>query len=185
MKICIISDSHDHIELLHSALSDAKKRGAELVLHCGDVVAPYTLKRACQFGLPIHVIHGNNKGDLAVMGKLSQDPGSLVHYHGREASLELGGRRVFMVHFPDYAEALALTGKWDLICCGHNHRCKIDSIQHNSSGETGNKNTLLVNPGSSSGMDRIQPTYAFGDLETMEFEIVDIPEPDLPPYRRG
>ncbi|MBC8519333.1 MAG: metallophosphoesterase family protein [Gammaproteobacteria bacterium] len=182
MKICIISDSHDQIDLFHSALADAKERGAELVLHCGDVVAPYTLKKANQFGLPIHVIHGNNKGDIAVMGKLSQNPDSLINYHGRDASLEINGRMIFMVHFPDYAEALALTGKWDLICCGHNHRCKIESIEHNSSNN--NKTTLLVNPGSSSGMDRVQPTYIFGDLETMKFKIVDIPEPDLPPYRR-
>jgi len=181
VKICIISDSHDNIDLLHAALSDAKERGAEMVLHCGDVVAPYTLKKTRQFGLPIHVIHGNNKGDLAVMGKLAQDPESLIHYHGRDASLEFDGRRVFMVHFPDYAKALALTGKWDLICCGHNHRCRIDVIKH--AGQ--DTSTLLVNPGSSSGMDRIQPTYALGDLETMQFEIINIPEPDLPPYRPG
>ncbi len=179
MKICVVSDSHDNIDLLHAALADAKERGAEAVLHCGDVVAPYTLKKAHQFGLPIHVIHGNNKGDLAMMGRLAQAPGSLVHYHGRDASLELGGRRIFMVHFPNYAEALALTGKWDLICCGHNHRCKIDSVTH----ADGKGTTLLVNPGSSSGMDRIQPTYALGDLQTMEFELLNIPEPDLPPYR--
>ncbi len=179
MKICIISDSHDHIELLHSAISDAKDRGAELLLHCGDVVAPYTLKRARQFGLPIHVIHGNNHGDLAVMGKLSQDPESLIYYYGREASLELGGRKIFMVHFPNYAEALALTGKWDLVCCGHNHRCKIESIKHADKETT----TVVVNPGSSSGMDHIQPTYVLGDLETMEFEIINIPEPDTAPYR--
>jgi len=178
MKICVISDTHDRVEYLHAALEDAKARGAEAVLHCGDVVAPYTLKGARQFDLPLHVIHGNNKGDLAVMGQMARDAATLITYHGREADLELGGKRLFMVHFPNYAEALALTGKWDLICCGHNHRCKIESIPH----AAGSGATLVVNPGSASGMGRIQPTYALGELESMKFEIIKISEPDLPPY---
>ncbi len=179
MKICVISDTHDRVELFHTALEDAKSRGAEIVLHCGDIVAPYTLKGARQFGLPIHVIHGNNKGDLAVMCKLSQDPESLVQYHGRDAELELGGRKIFMIHFPEYAEAIALTGKYELVCCGHNHRCKIETVQH----ACGDGHTVLVNPGSASGMGRIQPTYVLGNLETMEFETLKIPEPELPPYK--
>jgi len=179
MKICVISDTHDRVEYLHAALEDAKARGAEAVIHCGDVVAPYTLKGARKFGLPIHVIHGNNKGDLAVMGKLSHDPESLVNYYGRDAAIELQGKRVFIVHFPNYAEALALTGKYDLICCGHNHRCSIQTIEHARDGGY----SLVVNPGSASGMGRIQPTYAMGDLERMEFEILPIPEPEWPPFK--
>ena len=44
MKICILSDSHDNLALLDSAVEDAQTRGAEAVLHCGDVVAPSTLQ---------------------------------------------------------------------------------------------------------------------------------------------
>ncbi|MBT3348010.1 MAG: metallophosphoesterase family protein [Thiotrichales bacterium] len=182
MKIAIISDSHDNIELLHSAFADAKDRGAEQVLHCGDVVAPYTIKRAHKYGLPIHVIHGNNTGDLYHLAKVSNDPQYMVTYYGRDASIELGGRKIFMVHYPEYAEAMALTAKYDLVCCGHDHHCNIETIQTIDQ----NKTTLLVNPGSSSGIDRVQPTYAFGDLESLEFEIIDIPEPqDLKPYRHS
>ena len=43
MKICIVSDSHDHRGHLAAAVADAKARGAEAVLHCGDLVAPSTL----------------------------------------------------------------------------------------------------------------------------------------------
>ena len=38
-----------------------------------------------------------------------------------EAGIELGGRRIFLVHYPHYARALAATGDWDLVCCGHSH----------------------------------------------------------------
>ena len=44
MKLCILSDSHDNRRLLDHAVADAKARGAEAVLHCGDVVAPTTLR---------------------------------------------------------------------------------------------------------------------------------------------
>ena len=42
MKVCILSDSHDHIALIDAAVADAKTAGAEAVLHCGDLVAPST-----------------------------------------------------------------------------------------------------------------------------------------------
>ena len=54
MKICIVSDSHDHRGHLAAAVTDAKARGAEAVLHCGDLVAPSTLHAITPLGLPIH-----------------------------------------------------------------------------------------------------------------------------------
>ena len=51
MKICIVSDSHDNRRLLEIAVKDAAQRGAEAVLHCGDVVAPTTLKVLQKYGL--------------------------------------------------------------------------------------------------------------------------------------
>ena len=64
MKVCIVSDSHDNRPLLEAAVADAKSLGAEAVIHCGDVVAPSTLNVLKHHGLPVHVIHGNNTGDL-------------------------------------------------------------------------------------------------------------------------
>ncbi|HEC20150.1 MAG TPA: metallophosphoesterase, partial [Gammaproteobacteria bacterium] len=128
MKICIVSDSHDNRHLLEIAVRDASQRGAEAVLHCGDVVAPTTLRVLQKFGLPVHVIHGNNTGDLFATTQLSQDPQSVVTYHGQDAGLELAGRRIFIVHYPHYARAMGTTGEWDLVCCGHDHRAEIDRI---------------------------------------------------------
>ncbi|RLW55148.1 MAG: YfcE family phosphodiesterase, partial [gamma proteobacterium symbiont of Stewartia floridana] len=53
MKVCIVSDSHDHIPLLDAAVESAKADGAEAVLHCGDVVAPSTLHCLQKYGLPV------------------------------------------------------------------------------------------------------------------------------------
>ena len=169
MKICIISDSHDNRYLMKAAVEEARQLGSEAVLHCGDVVAPTTLRVLNPIGLPVHVIHGNNTGDTYSMARLSHDPESLIHYHGQDAGIELAGRKIFIVHYPHYARAMATTGEWDMVCCGHDHKAliePIDNIRHSQ--------TLYINPGTVGGIGA-EPTYALGDLETMEFEIRPVP----------
>ncbi|MEJ2344067.1 MAG: metallophosphoesterase family protein [Gammaproteobacteria bacterium] len=168
MKVCILSDSHDNRALLETAVADAKPRGAEAVLHCGDVVAPSTLSVIQPFGLPVHVIHGNNTGDLYVLTRMSHRPGGRLHYHGQDAGLELGGRRIFMVHYPHYARAMAVTGDWDLVCCGHDHAAHVEHVTTIKGGET-----VLVNPGTVGGVGAAA-TYVLGDLESMAFELIEI-----------
>jgi len=171
MKICILSDSHDHIPLLDAAVAQAKERGAEAVLHCGDVVAPSTLKCLNKHALPVHVIHGNNTGDLYTLGKLITRPDNVIEYHGMDAGVELAGKKIFMVHYPHYARAMAATGDWDLVCCGHSHKTKISCIPNIKGGET-----LLVNPGTVGGVGNAPASYMMMDLETMELETFEIPK---------
>ncbi len=169
MKVCIVSDSHDNRRLLEIAVRDAKKRGAEAVLHCGDVVAPTTLRVLQKYGLPVHVIHGNNTGDLYSMGLLAHEPDTVINYHGQDVGIELAGKRIFIVHYPHYARAMGVTGDWDLVCCGHDHRAEIDSID-TITGTT----TLFINPGTVAGIGA-PPTYVFGDLARLNFEILPVP----------
>lgn len=169
MRICIVSDSHDNRTLLRAAVEEAKGLGAEAVLHCGDVVAPTTLLALQPLGLPVHVIHGNNQGDTVAMCSLAQKPDSVVNYYGMDAALELGDRRIFLVHYPHYAEALALTGDWDVVCCGHDHEPGVRSVE-NRNGDT----TWLVNPGTVGGV-AARASYVLADLERLDFEIRDVP----------
>lgn len=169
MKICIVSDSHDNRTLLDIAVADAKAHGAEAVLHCGDVVAPTTLRVLQKHGLPVHVIHGNNTGDLYNTTKLSHEPDSVVNFYGQDAGIELAGKKIFIVHYPHYARAMATTGDWDMVCCGHDHRAEIDSVAT----VTGTS-TVFVNPGTVGGVGAL-PTYVFGDLVEMSFEIREVP----------
>jgi len=169
MKVCIVSDSHDNRALLATAVHDAKQHGAEVVLHCGDVVAPTTLRGLPPLELPVHVIHGNNTGDLVAMHYVMQKFPGIIHYHGMDASLELAGRKIFLVHYPHYAQAMALTGDYDLVCCGHDHRFLIEEIS-NIKGTT----TTLINPGTVGGVGK-PPTYILGDLASMEFTVLPVP----------
>lgn len=169
MKIGIISDSHDHRGPLAAAVEEAKALGAEAILHCGDLVAPSTLHAIVGFEVPLHVIHGNNTGDVFHLWKFAQQFPDTVHYHGQDVALTLGERQIFMVHYPHYAKAMALTGNFDLVCNGHEHRAVIERIRNIRGTET-----LRIDPGTVAGVSA-PPTYVFGDLATLEFEIRKVP----------
>ena len=148
----------------------AQADGAEAVLHCGDVVAPSTLNGLKPLGLPIHVIHGNNAGDLYMMARIASQPSSQVTFYGQDAGIKLAERKIFLVHYPHYAHALATTGDWDLVCCGHDHEAAIAEIDNIKGGRT-----MMVNPGTVGGV-AAPATYVLGDLEAMTFEIREVPE---------
>ena len=171
MKVCILSDSHDHIALIDAAVAEARAAGAEAVLHCGDLVAPSTLHCLEKYGLPVHVIHGNTTGDLYALTQLAHKPGGVVRFHGMDAGIELAGRRIFLVHYPHYARAMAATGDWDLVCCGHSHKAEITE-QKNCPGGI----THLVNPGTIGGVGQAPATWVLADLETMRFELHEVPK---------
>jgi uncharacterized protein len=165
VKICIVSDSHDRADALAQAVREAKALGAEAVIHCGDLIGAQTVKPALAAGLPVHLIHGNNVGDTQALHRQSRASGGLLQYHGADARLELAGRRIFVVHYDDYGYAMACTGDWALVCCGHSHRTEVRKV----AGVNGNE-TWLVNPGTVAGL-AAPATWLLGDLAAMRFEV--------------
>ena len=165
MKICIVSDSHDRADALARAVSEAKAQGAAAVIHCGDVIGAQTLRPAMALGLPLHVIHGNNLGDSMMLHKLSRESGGQLQYHGPDARVGLGGRRIFVVHYPEYGHAMACTGNWDLVCCGHSHVAGVERVANVKGTET-----WLVNPGTVAGL-AAPATWIFAELDAMRFDI--------------
>ncbi|HEX6321945.1 MAG TPA: metallophosphoesterase family protein [Burkholderiales bacterium] len=164
MKICIVSDSHDRADALAQAVREAKALGAQAVVHCGDVIGTQTLRPTLALGLPVHVIHGNNLGDVVSLSRWARDSGGQLQYHGPDARLELGGRRIFVVHYPEYGYAMACTGDWDLVCCGHSHVAGSEQVAN-----VKGSRTWLVNPGTVAGL-AAPATWALGDLAAMRFE---------------
>ena len=165
MKIGIVSDSHDRTDALGNAVRDAAAHGARAIIHCGDLIGAHTLQSAIPSGLPLHLIHGNNIGDQAALHRLSMKHPGVVHYHGMDARLDLAGRRIFAVHYPEYGHAMACTGNWDVVCCGHSHRAAIERIANVQGGST-----WLVNPGTVAGISA-PATWVLGDLATLHFTI--------------
>ncbi len=165
MKICIVSDSHDRADALARSVHEAKTLGAEAVVHCGDLIGGHTLHGAMNAGLPMHLIHGNNLGDSVTLHRLARDSGGLLQYHGADARLDLGGRKVFLVHYPDYGYAMACTGDWELVCCGHSHEAEIRQVAN-----VRGSSSWLVNPGTIAAL-AAPPTWVLADLQAMRFDL--------------
>ncbi|MCW8918131.1 MAG: hypothetical protein OQL08_04895 [Gammaproteobacteria bacterium] len=55
-------------------------------------------------------------------------------HHAQDAGLELGGKHIFIILYPHYAEAMALTGDGDIVCCAHEHRPAISEIKNINKG---------------------------------------------------
>lgn len=168
MKICIVSDSHDRADPLAAAVREAKALGAAAVIHCGDLIGAQTVKPALAAGLPVHAIHGNNLGDPQAMHFQSRQSEGRLQYYGPDARLELGGRRILVVHYDNYGYAFACTGEFDLVCCGHSHRAEAREV----TGVNGRR-SWLVNPGTVAGLSA-PATWVLGDLATMSFQVREL-----------
>ena len=101
-----------------------------------------------------------------------------VNFYGQDAGIELAGRKIFIVHYPHYAHAMSTTGEWDLVCCGHDHKVTINTIQNMKQ-----STTTLINPGTVGGVGAT-PTYILGDLSTMDFEIHHVPVDESMAYNK-
>ncbi|HEY5762995.1 MAG TPA: YfcE family phosphodiesterase [Rhodocyclaceae bacterium] len=170
MKICIVSDSHDRGDSLARAIAAGKAEGATAVIHCGDIIGTNTLKASLAIDIPQHVIHGNNLGDPASLGRLTVRMNGRLAYYGQDATLELGGRRLFVVHYPEYGEAMALTGRYDVVCVGHSHEPEVRTVRN-----VNGTDTWLVNPGTVAGLGAPASTWILGDLATCEFTVRAVP----------
>ena len=159
MKIGAISDTHDNLTAMAAALRHFDKAGVEVILHAGDYVAPFALKRLLEARLPVHGVFGNCDGERAglagLMPELSDGP----------RHLELGGKKVCLVHIdkrltPEDFEAA------DIIVCGHTHEPKVERPE----------GRLVVNPGECCGWISGRCTVAVIDTQMMSAEIEQVCE---------
>lgn len=170
MKICIVSDSHDRGPMLARAAQAAMAEGAQAILHCGDLIGSNTLRATMELGVAIHAVHGNNLGDPVSLSRLAAESGGLLTYHGQDAWLTLAGKRIFMTHYPHYGHAMACTGDYELVCCGHSHEAEVRQQPHVRGGDC-----WLVNPGTVAGLGAPAATWLLADLDAMAFEIRPTP----------
>lgn len=162
MKIAIISDTHDHLEKIDASISYLKD--SDVVLHCGDLCAPFVVKRLGERleGIPLHIVWGNNEGDTFMISKVAANFND-VYLHGELAELDLGGLRIAINHYPRIAQGLARSGLYDLVCYGHDHDAHSEKIG----------DCILLNPGEILGMNG-PSTLAVFNTETQETEHIEI-----------
>ena len=160
MKIGIISDSHDNVPNVQSAVSYFNSLSVGAVLHCGDFVSPFSLLPFTELECEkLYLVFGNNDGEKHGIKELAQENGWTIGTPPME--LELHGRKIVMLHEPDALKSFRAGGEHQVIVYGHTHRPVVEK-------ENG---SLIINPGESGGWTSGIETLAIADLETMEAEI--------------
>ena len=164
MLIAIMSDSHDNIWHLKTATTLMTEAGAEAIIHCGDFVATFMLKRLNKLGIPIYGVLGNNDGSILTMARATYTELDHVHLHDVVGKITLGGCRIAFTHHPDVGRAFASTGSFDLVCCGHSHTWHQETLG----------DCTLLNPGEIMGSNG-DPGFALFDTSRGTIKRVRFP----------
>ena len=163
MIIAVMSDSHDNIWNLKKALAIVAREKADMIVHCGDFVAPFMLKELNELNIPVHGVFGNNDGDRHLLTRLSLTELTNINLYGEIGELTLDGFTVGFVHLEQFGEGLAAMGKYKMVCCGHTHRYLNKTVGR----------TSLLNPGEIMGKDG-SPGFCLVDIETLSIRRMSI-----------
>lgn len=157
--IGVMSDSHDNLTAIRRAVSVFNDAGCDLVLHAGDVVAPFAARELEALNCRVKAVFGNCDGEKQGLEMAMERPGEI-----REAPLLLvsAGRRILLVHYHFSIATYASSGKYEVIIFGHTHKPLIRN----------EGKTLLLNPGETGGWLTGKSTVAFLDPATLKAEIV-------------
>ncbi len=161
MQIAIISDTHDNIPNIKKALDYIAGQGVTTLLHCGDTSTLET----------ITFIRNNFTGDIyATLGNDEKNPENrkvetkefknFTQFEG-VGEIELAGKKIAFVHYPDTATTLAHSGKYDAVFYGHTH---LPWEKHIGA-------CHLLNPGNLAGV-RTPAAFALYDLGRMLARLV-------------
>lgn len=168
MKIAIISDTHDNMANTKKAVTLIQEMGAEVLFFCGDFCAGGPGRVINKFVGPVYAIFGNNDGDkVNVMRHTIGDRTDVIFFDESEAIFELDNRKIALTHYPLYANALARTGDYDLVCFGHDHRARIENYG----------NCIAINPGTLNPnplKKDITLAFAIYDTKTHSAELYDL-----------
>jgi uncharacterized protein len=158
--IGIMSDTHDNRSSIRRAVDLFNGAGCLLVLHAGDFIAPFTAREFERLACPFIGVFGNNDGDRNGLRRAYEKVGAL---YGPPHELTHGGKRLVLMHEPDYVDEYLARSDMDVVVHGHTHRVEI-----------GKGRPLLLNPGECCAWITGRSTVMLLELSTMEVSVEDV-----------
>ena len=154
MLVGVLSDTHDRIPMIDAALALFHQHGVGAMIHSGDFVAPFAVRRLLGFNKPIHATFGNNDGERTGIREIMPQvvDGPLL--------LDLDGRIVLVHHFIEWCE-VSDVARADIVVTGHSH----EPVNRVEDGR------LLLNPGECCGWVSGVCTVAILDTDGPSAEI--------------
>ncbi len=159
--IGILSDSHDNLPALGDAVRLFRAAGCRLLIHAGDVVAPFAARLLQAAGCPVRAVFGNCDGEREGLRR-ALEPFGLI----QEAPfiLETDGKKILVVHSHASVAGQAAGNAYDLVVFGHTHRPGTKTAGR----------TLILNPGEAGGWVTGKRTVALYDPAAHEAEIIPL-----------
>ncbi len=151
MRIGIISDSHDNIEAIKSAVNFFNNENVELVIHLGDIVSPFCFDYFNKLNCPFLGVFGNNDGEILFLQQKSE--GKL---HKPPHEVELDGKEFVLLHEPFGISKLS--NEYDYVLYGHLHEIDLRKTERG----------YIINPGELCGCLTGKKTVVILDMRKNE-----------------
>jgi len=123
MKIGLVSDSHGKADRLRRALELLVERGAEVVVHCGDLGNSDCVRALGAAGVPAYAVAGNMDRPLPALASVAA--GSGVTFGARSVEIPLAdGRHLIATHGHDgrFVDEVVAGQQFAYLCHGHTHQ---------------------------------------------------------------
>ncbi len=156
-----MSDSHDHMDAIKTAVDVFNQAEVELVIHAGDIIAPFTVKEFKKLKSPFEAIFGNNDGERNMLKVSYEELCVLEDFK----ELEVNGIKIAVIHGTTDAlvDALRNSGKYDVVIRGHTHQMNVL-----------NGKTMVINPGETCGYLSGEKTVILLDTDDLSWEVVQL-----------
>ncbi len=162
LMIGIIADSHDNLDWIKEAVDFLNRERVDMVIHAGDLIAPFTANDFSKLKMPFEAIFGNNDGER---DGLRAAYSRICDLHDFK-TFNLRGVKMVVIHGhqEELVECLANCGKYDVVIRGHTHKAKIEKKDE----------TLIINPGELCGYVSGERTLALLDLDDLSHELIKL-----------
>jgi len=159
--IGIMADSHDNVPSIQKAVHLFQDAECRLVIHAGDIIAPFSAKPLKDLSCPVNAVFGNCDGEKMGLKKAFESLGEI-----KEAPFvfTFDDLKFLISHLHTPVESYALSGKYNIIIFGHTHRPEIRRENE----------VLLINPGETGGWLSGKSTVVLLDPKTMDAEIIPL-----------
>jgi len=155
MLLGIMADSHDNLFKIEEAVNFFNQERVDLVLHAGDFIAPFVVRKFKMLRCPLIGVFGNNDGEkkglkdkiLSIGGEIYSPPYSFIK----------NGKRILLLHDPEKLKKIDLN-LFDLIIYGHTHQSEIKRKE----------GKVFINPGECGGWLTGKSTIALLNLDTLQ-----------------
>lgn len=150
MKIAVLSDSHERSDYTKEVLDLLISKGAQYIIHAGDLVIKSNLELLKETNLPYVSVYGNNDNALFPYSSEFNIKKEPYYFKIKDVKFKL-------MHLPFYMSA----DDCDVIISGHTHIFKSEYIEK----------TLFLNPGEVCARDKDAIECALLEINEDEYII--------------